>query len=52
MNRYYQPYQQQAMRPQTSALHAMLAGKPMFLPNPMDQQRAMQKGLLQLLTRR
>lgn len=49
----YQPYRQGAMRPPTNALQAMLAGKPQFLPNPMDLQRQAQKGgLLWLLTRR
>lgn len=52
VNRAYQPYQSNAMRPQTGALQAMLAGKPAYLPNPMDQQRQMQKGLLWLLTQR
>lgn len=49
----YQPYKQGALRPQTSALAAMLAGRPAYLPNPMDIQRQAQKGgLLWLLTRR
>jgi hypothetical protein len=53
VNSPYQPYRQGAMRPQTSALHAMLLGKPLYLPNPIDQQRRLQKqGLLALLTRR
>jgi hypothetical protein len=49
----YQPYRQGAMRPQNSALQAMLAGRPAYLPNPMDAQRqAQKKGLLWLLTGR
>lgn len=38
-----QPYVDPMQRPQTPQLAAMLAGKPLFAPNPMDQQRQMQR---------
>jgi hypothetical protein len=43
-----QPYRKGA-REQTSALSAMLAGRPMYLPNPQDVQRKRLKQLSLLL---
>jgi hypothetical protein len=50
----YQPYRQRPDRPQTQALLAMLQGRPQYLPNPMDQWRALQHqgALLRLLQQR
>lgn len=44
-----QPYRQGAPRAPGQALSAMLAGRPGFLPNPMDYQRG--GGLADLLAR-
>lgn len=38
-----QPYANPWTRPQSQALMAMLAGKPMYQPNPQDHQRQMQR---------
>lgn len=43
-----QPYRKGA-REQSSALSAMLAGRPTYLPNPQDIQRKRLKQLSQLL---
>lgn len=37
----YQPYRRTNERPNTPALQAMLLGRPMILPNPIDQYRLM-----------
>lgn len=37
-----QPYRQGA-REQSQALQAMLAGRPLFMPNPQDQTRQLQR---------
>lgn len=51
MYRTHQPYQNPVMRPKTSALQAMLAGRG-TLGNPMDHQRLLQKNALLRLLRR
>jgi hypothetical protein len=46
-----QPYAPPFLRPQTPQLSAMLMGRPLFAPNPIDQRRQMEH-LAALLTRR
>lgn len=44
MTRRTQPYRRRRKnRPQGQTLTAMLAGRPVFLPNPQDAKRAFQK---------
>jgi hypothetical protein len=50
-SRRTQPYQQIPERPQTPQLAAMLGGKPLFGPNPMDQQRQMRRLAAMILGR-
>lgn len=38
-----QPYRDAPERPQTPQLHAMLQGRPLHAPNPMDQKRFAQR---------
>lgn len=48
-----QPYRPEGGRLPGPALAAMLAGRPVFAPNPMDVQRQAQAGVLaELLLRR
>lgn len=46
-----QPYSDPMNRPQTPQLSAMLVGKPMFAPNPIDHRRQMQRIAAMILGR-